>query len=191
MAERKAGLTIRPVDVDTWAELETLFEARGGPHYCWCTAWRTVPKSPTGATPATRKAAKKATLKNAVDGGLPVGIVGLLDGEPAAWCAVAPRECHRRLRPDQDSTESGVWSITCFYLPRRLRGLGLSSRMLDAAVEYATRSGATVVEAYPVAPASPSYRFMGLIEQFERAGFSYSGSAGAMRLTCAPAGLRR
>jgi hypothetical protein len=34
------GLTFRVVDCETWCDLETLFESRGGPVYCWCMVWR-------------------------------------------------------------------------------------------------------------------------------------------------------
>ena len=37
--------------------------------------------------------------------------------------------------------------------------------------------GAWAVEAYPVLPDSPRYRFMGLVEMFERAGFEHRGLA--------------
>ena len=42
----------------------------------------------------------------------------------------------------------------------------------------ARAKGATVVEAYPVAPDSPSYRFMGFVPVFEAAGFREVGRAG-------------
>jgi hypothetical protein len=48
-------------------------------------------------------------------------------------------------------------------------------------VEHARRRGATVVEAYPVDPDSPSYRFMGFVSTFEAAGFREVGRAGARR----------
>ena len=38
-----------------------------------------------------------------------------------------------------------------------------------------------MIEAYPVDPASPSYRFMGFIPAFERAGFTEIGTAGTRR----------
>ena len=50
--------------------------------------------------------------------------------------------------------------------------------------------GATVVEAYPVDPDSPSYRFMGFKTGFEEYGFVKVGQAGSrrhvMRLTLVP-----
>jgi len=63
--------------------------------------------------------------------------------------------------------------------------------VLRAAIDHATRNGATVVEAYPVDADSPSYRFMGFVETFSKAGFQELGRAGqrrhVMRLTIASA----
>jgi hypothetical protein len=55
------------------------------------------------------------------------------------------------------------------------------TRLLDAAVEHARERGAAVVEAYPVDPDSPSYRFMGFVETFDDAGFREVGRAGKRR----------
>jgi len=46
---------------------------------------------------------------------------------------------------------------------------------------YDLVEGARVVEAYPVAPDSPSYRFMGFVPAFEKAGFREVGRAGSRR----------
>jgi hypothetical protein len=38
-----------------------------------------------------------------------------------------------------------------------------------------------MVEAYPVVPDSPSYRFMGFVETFKKAGFIETGRVGKRR----------
>jgi hypothetical protein len=53
--------------------------------------------------------------------------------------------------------------------------------MLREAVAHAARQGATVVEAYPVDPGSPSYRFMGFVPLFAPEGFTEAGRAGTRR----------
>jgi GNAT superfamily N-acetyltransferase len=164
------------VDQDRWSDFERLFESKGGPKYCWCMAWRANAEG----TKQTGDGSKKAMMAGRVAAGVPVGILGYLDGEPIAWCSVAPRSTHRRL-VDDASPDEGVWSITCFFVVRRLRGQGIVRRILDAAVEHARSRGATVVEAYPVAPDSPSYRFMGFVPVFEGAGFREVARAGSRR----------
>jgi GNAT superfamily N-acetyltransferase len=64
-----------------------------------------------------------------------------------------------------------VWLVACFFLVPRVRGTGLTRVLLDAACEYAARSGARVVEAYPW-PGGASYRFMGTRELYRAAGFA-------------------
>jgi GNAT superfamily N-acetyltransferase len=64
---------------------------------------------------------------------------------------------------------------------RDLRGKGLTKRIIEAAVQHAAKRGAKVVEAYPVEPGSPSYRFMGYLPTFSAAGFHEVGRAGTRR----------
>ena len=170
-------LEFHEVDSGRWDDLERLFESRGGPKYCWCMVWRSMPSGTRGA-----RGAKKAALEQQVREDVPVGILGYLDGEPVAWCSIAPRETYRAglYRPSGDEPD-GVWSIACFYVPRRLRRRGIARRLLDAAVDHARSKGATVIEAYPVDPDSPSYHFMGLVPLFEAAGFREVGTAGTRR----------
>ncbi len=120
-----------------------------------------------------------------VESGIPIGILGYRDGEPVAWCSIAPRDTYRRLSPltnsPADTLPESVWAIACFFVLRRLRGQGLTRMLIRAALEYAHDNGAAVVEAYPVDPESPSYRFMGLVATFEAMGFSDVGMAGSRR----------
>ena len=116
-----------------------------------------------------------------IDAGTPVGILAEIDGKTIAWCSVAPRETYRKLSKRQDDSETGAWSIVCFYVPRALRGGGLASALLDAAIDHAFAKGARIIEAYPVAEASPSYRFMGFRDMFASRGFHEPGMAGSRR----------
>jgi GNAT superfamily N-acetyltransferase len=170
-------LTFREVDHETWPDLEQLFESRGGPKYCWCMVWRMAP--------AERKllnnSERKSSLKQRVDTATPIGIVGYLDQEPVAWCSIAPRPTFRGLGGIEDSTEENIWSLTCFFVKRHQRGKGITRQLISAAVAHATQKGASIVEAYPVDPGSPSYRFMGYVESFKAAGFEEVGRAGSRR----------
>ena len=168
-------LEIHPVVASRWNDLEKFFESRGGPHYCWCMAWRQneLKKSQPG------KAGRKASLKRRVDESVPIGLLGYVDAEPVAWCSVAPRESYRRMGGD-DSIDN-VWAVVCFFVKRQFRNRGLTSQLLDAASDYARRNGAEYLEAYPVDPDSPSYRYMGLRPAFEERGFDYVGKAGTRR----------
>jgi len=166
-------LHFKEVNQETWADLERLFEGRGGPKNCWCMVWRATPAESKEVSGQKRKAA----LKHRVDERTPIGILGYQGQEPVAWCSIAPRPTYRRLGGIEDEVRENVWAIACFYVVRRLRGFGITSQLIDAAVTQAKRNGATIVEAYPVEPDSPSYRFMGFVESFKAAGFEEVGRA--------------
>ena len=172
------SMEFREVDRDRWQDLERLFEARGGPKYCWCMVWRRMPSGKRSDA-----AAKKEALKQRVEDETPIGILGYVDGEPVAWCSVAPRGAFRELGGSKIpmAASESVWSITCFFAQRRFRGQGITRRLIEAAVEIAKRRGANVVEAYPVEYESPSYKFMGLVSSFEALGFQEVGRAGTRR----------
>lgn len=57
----------------------------------------------------------------------------------------------------------------------------LTNQLLDVAIKYAKENGAEYVEAYPVEPDSPSYRFMGFKPTFEKAKFTFVKKAGKRR----------
>jgi GNAT superfamily N-acetyltransferase len=126
----------------------------------------------------------KKALRERVSAGTPIGILGYDQDTdaPVAWCSVAPRSTYRVLGGlDDPGDADGVWSIVCFFVKRDHRGKGVTDRLLDAAIEYARSRRAKIIEAYPVDPDSPSYRFMGFVSVFERAGFKKVGTAGARR----------
>jgi GNAT superfamily N-acetyltransferase len=176
-ADDLRALVFRPVTRARWDDLVRLFEARGGPKSCWCMVWRATPQE---ARRTDGKSRRKA-LHLRVEQDIPVGILGYLGREPVAWCSIAPRSTFRRLGGPEDPEAERVWSLVCMFVPRGLRGQGVTRRLIEAAMAEARRRGATVVEAYPVDAASPSYRFMGRISSFAALGFEEVGRAGTRR----------
>lgn len=116
---------------------------------------------------------KKRALERLVRAGREPGLVAYDDGEPVGWVSVAPREDYPvilrspQYRPRDDA--EGVWSIVCFTVDRDARGRGVTSALLDAAVEHACRRGATSVEAYAHNEKRDDY--MGWLELYEARGF--------------------
>lgn len=171
----------QPVSVNTWDDLEALFERRGGPRHCYCMVNRVMePRYSRADSPA-----KKAGLREYVEHGVLVGIMAYVDGAAVGWCSIAPLSSHGRLRTRDCKVEDGpadvVWSISCFYIRTSVRRSGLSTRLITAAIEYAKSHSATVIEAYPVLPDSPSWRYMGFVPTFERLGFKHAGMSGTRR----------
>jgi GNAT superfamily N-acetyltransferase len=172
-------LSFHEVDESHWGDFERLFESRGGPKSCWCMVWR----AEGAETKQIRGPERKAAMGRRVRAGVPVGLLGYLGNEPVAWCSIAPRHTYRRLGGLEVAGElpEDVWSLACFFMHRYLRGQGVTSQLIEAGVTHARANGAKVVEAYPVEPGSPSYRFMGYVPIFEAAGFRHVGRAGTRR----------
>lgn len=164
------------VTQSTRADFENLFEQPGGPKYCWCMAWRNLDRREH-----VENDEKKRAMMTLIDAGTPVGIVAQIDGRTVGWCSIAPRETYRKLSRQQDDSEMGIWSIVCFYVPKALRGGGLASALLDAAIDHAFAKGARTIEGYPVDQASPSYSFMGFRDMFVARGFREIGMTGSRR----------
>lgn len=72
----------------------------------------------------------KRQLCELVDAGVVPGLVGYVDGAPAGWISLGPREDYAKLqrslimRPVDDGD---VWSVVCTYVARRYRGKGVNS----------------------------------------------------------------
>lgn len=171
-------LVFHPVTPSRWADFEALFEAPGGPKYCWCMAWRA---NPGEVRSHPRGNSRRPLIEARVRSGTPIGLLGYLDGTPIAWVSIAPRDTYRDLGGPPAQNGETIWSLACLYLHRAHRQQGLGNELIEAAAAYAGTRGATVLEAYPVDPTSPSYRFMGFVPAFERLGFRYIGAAGSRR----------
>jgi len=177
MAASRQTLEIHRVTQERWADLEQLFESRGTPKGCWCMIFRAGVQ---GRVPPPNGAARKEALRQLVSSGAPVGLLGYADGVPVAWCSVAPRAGFRGLAV-VGKQEDPVWSVTCFFVRRELRGSGVSRQLLRAAIAEARAAGATALEAYSVDPESPSYRFGGFLSLYQREGFRELGLLGSRR----------
>ncbi len=166
---------LHAVGSERWADMETLFESRGGPHNCWCMVWRRneFKRGKPG------KAGRKASMKRRVENGIPVGLLGYLDGYPVSWCSIAPRSTYRQLGGSEISDKT--WSLMCFFVKREHRGQGFTQQLVAAAADYARNNGALWLEAYPVAADSPSYRFMGICDTFAAMGFEFVETVGTRR----------
>jgi len=167
----------RPLTPQTWADLEALFDLPGGSMVrgCWCMYYRQ-----SGKVLVSGQAAKdnKRALCELVDSGVAPGLTGYVDGAPAGWISLGPREGYARLarsRIMRPVDESEVWSVVCTYVAKRYRGQGVQHRLLAAAVRYATEQGARILEAYPVDKPERShdvFMFFGSRSLYERAGFT-------------------
>ena len=171
-----AKLTFRPVDEDTLPAFEAFFRRRGAPNWCWCMAFRRTPEEVKVANGANSHRQIVARVRE----GVPVGLLAYDGEEAVGWVSVAPRDTFR-IKGAPAAEGADVWSISCFFVPRERRGAGMMRRLIAGAVAHARRHGATIVEAYPVDPDSPSYRHMGFVAVFAAAGFDDLGMTGRRR----------
>jgi GNAT superfamily N-acetyltransferase len=164
------NLTITSLTPDLWPALEDLFGESGSCSRCWCMYWR-IGCAERRRPPDQNKAAFREVVKR----GPPPGLLAF-DGDLAVgWCQLTPRESVPwldrvwRLRRVDDVA---VWSLSCLYVRKRYRMLGITSALISAALKAARSAGAPALEAYPFdAAVSPSASGTGYASTFARAGF--------------------
>ncbi|MBM3836830.1 MAG: GNAT family N-acetyltransferase [Verrucomicrobia bacterium] len=167
-------LTFRPLTPERWPDLQALFGERGACGGCWCMTWRLK-----RADFLRQKGdGNKAAFRKIVKSGQVPGVLAYADGQAIGWCAVAPRKVYtflERSRVLAPPDERPVWSVTCLFVAKPFRQAGVSSQLLRAAAEHASRHGARIVEGYPVVPRKSrmpdAFAWTGTLSAFRRAGF--------------------
>jgi len=171
-------LTIAPLTPKRWPDLEALFNARGCSvaRCCWCTAYRfSGAREPMPGK--TRVQANRARLKAVVDAGRPPGLIGYRGRVPVGWVSIGPREDYAKLANSpvmRPVDEKPVWSIVCFVVPSEYRKQSVAAELLEGAVAYAKKKGATLVEGYPVDKPGRMKdvdAWFGVKSMYDRAGF--------------------
>jgi GNAT superfamily N-acetyltransferase len=161
---------VRPVTAESWDDFARLFEARGAPHYCWCTPHRFADAHELD------DAGKRRRMRELVHRATPIGVLAFADGTPVGWCSIAPRESYVRLArsrtmPRVSPPDTPTWTVLCFFVLRAWRGRGVARALLDGTLAHASGSGAVEVEAYPHDTAGTSSTHRGRSTLFAAAGF--------------------
>ncbi len=172
------ALAIRPLTPARWPDLEAVFLAKGCSvaRGCWCMYYRETGAFVLagGKAPAL---ARKRKLHDLVTDGPPPGLLAYLGKKPVGWVTLGPRPAFRRLeksRAMKAVDDEPVWSLVCFVVPSEFRGQGVASALLEGAIDYAARQGATILEAYPREPegrAPDDSMWFGTRSMFDKAGF--------------------
>lgn len=165
-------LTIRPLTTENFADVETLFTAKGCSFAkgCWCLAYRYRKAD----MPADKRAGLKRLAKTAK---IAPGLIGYRSGAPVGWISVGPREDFARLatsRVMKPIDDVAVWSVICFVVPKEHRGQGVAQAMLAAGIAYARKMKARVLEAYPTeidGRTNDQWLWFGTPSMFAKAGF--------------------
>ena len=169
------NLTVAELTPDRWPDFQALARQMGGNRSCYCMWWR-EPRGQRLEQPRSQAA------RQVVEHGPPPGLIAYDGDTPVGWCAVAPRAAYPRLNTGRDTRPlddahglDQVWAVSCFFVPEEWRGRGVSRTLLNAAVDFAYRHGATVVEGVPIDPdvvrRSPGGSYTGTLPLFLAAGF--------------------
>ncbi|KRT76662.1 MAG: N-acetyltransferase GCN5 [Armatimonadetes bacterium CSP1-3] len=172
-ALRRPAVEVYPVTPERWRDLETLFGERGAYGGCWCMWWRIS----RAEFSSNGNRGNRQEMKRLVDSGQAPGLLAYVRGEPIAWVSVGPRETFsalERSRTLKRVDDRAVWSVVCFVVAKPYRGTGLMTPLLRAAVDYAKRHGARIVEGYPIEVGgrlSGYSGFTGVASTFRKTGF--------------------
>lgn len=183
-----ADITIEPLTPERWHDFETLFGPRGACGGCWCMYFRL----PNRDFVANKGDGNRFAMFRLVQDGPVPGLIAYVDGQPAGWCAVAPRLDYPRLANSRilaPLDDQPVWSVVCFFIARGHRRQGLSTRLLLAAADYARSQGAAILEGYPETPrqekAPDVFLYVGAVSAFQKAGFVEAARRSPTGLSCA------
>lgn len=166
-----------------WADVQHALTGGGDGASCQC-GWWTLTNADYNSTTDDER---RDRLQTEVDTGPPPGIVAYVDGQPAGWTRIGPRTAQARLARTRNIVaatpepldDPAVWAVTCFVIRREHRSLGVTSALLEAAIDYARDSGARLIEAYPTDTSAGKHSsnelFMGTLNTFLATGFSPTG----------------
>jgi GNAT superfamily N-acetyltransferase len=173
-SETSLKITFHPLTAERWNDFEKLFGPRGATGGCWCMYWRLSNKD----FEAMKGDTNRKVMNSIVEKGEVPGILAYLDGQPAGWCSIAPRETFPRLensRVAKAIDDQQVWSVVCFFIHKNHRRMGISEALLKAAINYAVKQGAKIIEGYPVEPKEQEmpavFAYYGMASVFRTVGF--------------------
>ena len=172
-------VAISPLTPDLWPDFEDLFGKQGACYGCWCTHFRLAP----AARRDNDRERNKEQIRARIAAGPPPGLLAFADDEAVGWMQIGPRHdvpefnnAGRGSAPldPADASDPGVWAISCFFLRSRVRGTGLTHRLVEEGIAFARQGGARFVEACPMTQSRSTRSiglFVGSTRVFEKAGF--------------------
>jgi hypothetical protein len=94
------AVVVRPVSPERWADLESVFEAKGCSiaRGCWCMYYRTSGKTALSRPGESQPAQAKAALKKLAGQDPPPGLIGYRGKTAVGWIALGPRQAFAKCR---------------------------------------------------------------------------------------------
>ena len=117
-------------------------------------------------------------MKEIFKSGKVPGILAYHGEKAVGWCSIAPREDFSVL--DRSPTlkkidNKPVWSIVCYFVSKEYRLKNYTSILIQAAIKYAKKKGARIIESYPYVPKGKKFckyeLYTGIISTFKKIGF--------------------
>jgi len=120
----------------------------------------------------------RKAMKRIVESGEIPGILAYSDNQPVGWCSIAPREKFTLLENSRilkRVDDKPIWSVVCFFVAKPFRLKEVTVKLLKAALEFAKKKGAKIVEGYPIEPRKGKmpevFAYAGFSSAFHKAGF--------------------
>ena len=172
-------LLVLPLTPSRWHDLETIFNAKGCSvvRSCWCMYYRVSGKGAYPRPCESQRSLGREALRALAARNPPPGLLGYRGKIPVGWVSLGPREDYAKLEKSpamKPVDHERAWSVVRFVVPSQYRRQGVKRELLAAAVEYARKRGARLLEAYPVDKAEPSATeapWFGSKSMFDEAGF--------------------
>jgi GNAT superfamily N-acetyltransferase len=168
------NLKFYPLIHDRWQDFEKLFGKNGACAGCWCMFNRLTRKE----FEAGQYDKNKRAMKKIVGNGREPGILAYLNGEVVGWCSVEPREKFEALKKSRvfkPVDDTPTWIISCVFVDKNYRNMGVSEGLIKAAVKHVKKNGGVAVEGCPVEPRKDRmpdvFAYYGLPSSFKKAGF--------------------
>ena len=171
--------TIGTLDASTWPVFADLVERNNGIYGgCWCIGYH-----PEAAQKLDYRVAKEDRVRT---GRAHAALVLDADGAAQGWCQYgSPEELpgikHRRAY-DRDAPPRPDWRITCVFVDKRHRGMGIARAALGGALDQIARAGGGLVEAISEVTAGRQaqgrFLFSATVELFEEHGFTRGRQVG-------------
>ena len=183
----RARIRIVPVTDDAVADAEAFFGTSPESAGCFC-QWFIIPVAEYHAGGATENRRRFRELIDSSES--PVGLLAYADEEVVGWCAAGPRSRYARalrvpsFKGRDKAEDDDVWLVPCFYIHKDHRRKGVSTALLDGAVELARKHAARAIEGFPFARGAKLGResMVGVESVFEACGFVESRRPSASRV---------
>lgn len=174
MKQQGIELEFDSLTSSNWTQFETLMGEKGGCGNCWCMFFRL----PYKIFQENKPDGNKRMMKALVNKSQPQGLIASLNKQPVGWIALAPREDYMKLensRVFKRIDDKPVWSITCFFIKKEFRRMGLSQQLIKGAVDFAKKKKIKTLEAYPAIPYNEkvphAFLWVGVLSSFIKNGF--------------------